>query len=363
MKQYFFLASILFAACSGGAKQSQGDAKVYSVITVSEQNNVSQASYPANIEGVVNSPVQARVSGYITQVLVDEGQAVKQGQALFRLETQALTQSAEAAKAAVNAAQVEVNKLLPLVEKNIVSKVQLETAQANLQRAKAAHNEVLANIGYSVVRAPVSGVVGSINFREGALVTAGSTVLTTVSDVKEVYAYFSMNEKDYLDFLEQYEGVSLAEKLNNMPEVSLVLANGTTYKHKGKIRAVTGQIDAATGSMQFRATFANPESTLTNGNSGTIVIPQLHSHALVIPEMATFEQQGVSFAYRVVNDTIKQSVVEIARRSNNLVVVANGLSVGDVVIVEGLSSVHSGMAVKTREVSMDSIVNAIQPIF
>ena len=205
MNKIFLTATtaIALVACNNGNQQQQKSKgpEAYPVIVVGEQNTVSQLSYPVNIEGIVNSSVQAKISGYITKVLVDEGQVVTQGQPLFQLETQTLNQSAASAKAAVEVAKVEVDKLVPLVEKNIVSPVQLATAKANLQRAQATYNEVASNIGFAVVKAPVNGVVGAINFREGALVTANNTVLTTVSDVKEVYAYFSMNEKEYLDFL------------------------------------------------------------------------------------------------------------------------------------------------------------------
>ena len=355
------VSAIAIVACNNTQQQdAQAGAQIpsYPAIVVGEQNTTSFLSYPVNIEGVVNSPVQAKVSGYITKVLVDEGQAVTQGQALFQLETQTLNQSAASAKAQVEVAQVEVNKLIPLVEKNIVSKVQLETAKANLQRAQAAYNEVASNIGFAVVKAPVNGIVGAINYREGALVTANNTVLTTVSDVKEVYAYFSMNEKEYLDFLSNTEG-------KNLPEASLVLANGKEYTQKGKIQAVTGQIDVTTGSIQFRATFPNPEGVLTNGNSGTIRVPQHFSNSLVIPEVATFEQQGKVFAYKIIEkDSVVQTVITLKNRADNYAVVESGLSKDDIILVQGLNAVRRGMHVKPEPiVPMDSIVKRIQPIF
>ena len=316
-----------------------------------------------NIEGVVNSAVQAKISGYITKVLVDEGQVVTQGQPLFKLETQTLNQSAASAKAAVEVAKVEVDKLVPLVQKNIVSPIPLATAKANLQRAQATYNEVASNIGFAVVKAPVNGVVGAINYREGALVTANNTVLTTVSDVKEVYAYFSMNEKEYLDFLDNTQGKTTAEKLKNLPEASLVLANGQEYAEKGKIQAVTGQIDPTTGSIQFRATFPNPNKLLTNGNSGTIKIPQHFSNSLVIPEVATFEQQGKVFVYKVENDTLKQAIITLKSRADNYAVVESGLKNGDVILAQGLNKVRTGTVIKPQPISMDSLVKKIQPIF
>jgi efflux transporter, RND family, MFP subunit len=368
MNKIFLTATtaIALVACNNGNQQQQQSnaPEAYPVIVVGEQNTVSQLSYPVNIEGVVNSAVQAKISGYITKVLVDEGQVVTQGQPLFQLETQTLNQSAASAKAAVEVAKVEVDKLVPLVEKNIVSPVQLATAKANLQRAQAAYNEVASNIGFAVVKAPVNGVVGAINFREGALVTANNTVLTTVSDVKEVYAYFSMNEKEYLDFLANTEGKTTAEKLKNLPEASLVLANGKEYAEKGKIQAVTGQIDPSTGSIQFRATFPNPNKLLTNGNSGTIKIPQNFNNSLVIPEVATFEQQGKVFVYRVAEkDSLRQTVITLKNRADNYAVVESGLKKGDTILAQGLNKVHTGTVIKPQPISMEELVKKIQPIF
>jgi len=338
-KVLIFSSIALFAVgCKNGNQQASGammgagGPKELPVITVGEQRTTSDLSFPVNIEGVVNSPVQAKISGYITKVLVDEGQAVSQGQPMFQLETQTLNQSAASAKAQVEVAQAEVNKLS-------------------------------SNIGFAVVKAPVSGVVGAISYREGALVTANNTVLTTVSDVKDVYAYFSMNEKDYLSFLAQTKGATTKEKLANFAEVSLVLANGQLYNHKGKIQTVTGQIDPTTGSIQIRATFPNPDRLLTNGNSGTILIPQTFDKSLVIPEVAVFEQQGKIFVYKVEDNTIKQTVVTLKNRANNLAVVETGLKAGDVIIVQGLNGIRTGDKVKPQPVSMDSIVKAIQPIF
>lgn len=356
------VTALLVLSCKDTPQQQMQGASVLPAVSVEKRTSVGYLTYPVNIEGIVNSPVQAKVSGYITQVLVDEGQSVTKGQPLFRLETQTLNQSAASLKATVEAAQVEVDRLLPLVEKNIVSKVQLSTAQANLEKAKASYNEVVSNLDFAVVRAPVSGIVGTIFFREGALVTANNTTLTNVSDIKEVYAYFSMNEKEYLNFLERTPGKTVSEKIKNIPEVTLILANGNEYPQKGKIKAVTGQIDSSTGSMRFRATFPNAEHLLTNGNSGSIKIPQTYSDALVIPEVATFEQQGVVFAYKVENDTIKQVIIKLKNRMDNLVVIESGLNQGDVVIVQGLNSVRSGMPVAPRLVKMDSIVNNIKPI-
>ena len=170
--------------------QQQPQALPLAVTTVPQKEVTTYNTYPTTIEGTINSEVRAKVSGYINKVLVDEGQKVSKGQTLFKLETESLSQDAEAAKASVNVAQVEVDKLKPLVEKNIISPVQLETAKANLAQAKAAYSSIAANIGYATVKSPVDGYVGAIPYREGSLVSATSVnPLTTVASIESLFFY------------------------------------------------------------------------------------------------------------------------------------------------------------------------------
>lgn len=386
-------------------KPPQGP-KAVSTVAVENRNVTGYSTFPASIEGRVNNDVRAKMSGYITQVLVDEGQYVTKGQPLFRLETNSLSQSANAAKAgvgsarsnvaaseanvqaaqsAVKAAQVEVNKLKPLVEKNIISSVQLQTAQANLAKAQAQVAQAIAgkaqanagvaeaqanfqgaqaNVDYSVIRAPISGVIGKINFRNGSLVGPGDPMpISTVSDTTELYVYFSMNEKEYLDFLKNAEGATVPEKLKNMPAVELLLANNEVYEEKGYVKAVTGQIDPNTGSIQFRVSFPNPKKLLSNGNSGTIRVPVQYDNALVIPESATIEQQGLVYIYKVKQDTAISAVIKVTDRVNNMVVIKEGAAKGEIVVAEGVGTLKSGTAVKPQPKKFDDLINAIKPIF
>ncbi|MDO5654767.1 MAG: efflux RND transporter periplasmic adaptor subunit [Flavobacteriaceae bacterium] len=380
-----FVLIFVFTACKKENEMPPQQAMPYPVVEVEQRDLTSFLEFPAQIQGVNNNEVRAKIQGYITQVLVDEGQYVGRGQVLFRLETNTLSQTASAARAgieatqanikaaqaAVNAAQVEVDKLQPLVEKNIISPVQLETANANLMRAqsqlsqaRAAHSqsnanlkEVQANIGYSVIRSPISGVVGKINQREGSLVGPSSSIpITTVSETSAVYAYFSMNESEYLDFLDQNEGANPEQKLKNMPEVDLRLANGKVYAEKGKIEAVTGQIDPNSGTVQFRASFKNPEKVLSNGNSGTILIPQYYKNAIVVPQQATFEQQGITYVFKVVNDTVRSTSIETQTAVDKLSIVTSGLKPGDPVVASGVGILRNGSAIKAQPVKLDSIV-------
>jgi len=397
MKNKILILAISAAALASCKKQDankpQDGPKPYQVVTAEVKNVVGYQTFPASVQGIVNNDVRAKIQGYIMQVLVDEGQYVSKGQPLFRIETNVLSETADAAysgvssakanvaaaQAAVNAAQVEVDKIRPLVEKNIISKVQLETALANLARAKAqvmqanaavsqanaTYKGAKANVDYSVVRAPISGVVGSLPLKVGSLVGPSDQIpLTTVSDTREVYAYFSMNEKEYLDFLEKSYGSTVPEKLKNLPMVELELANGSIYSEKGKIQAVTGQIDPATGTMQFRAAFPNASKLLSNGNSGNIRFPIHYDNAVVIPESSTYEQQGIVHAYIVGADKkVKNTVITVKDRINNLIVVESGVKKGDQIVATGIGGLKDDAEIIPKPIKMDSLIETIKPLF
>lgn len=385
------IAAFSLTACKKEAPKQDG-AKPYPVINVESKNIVGYQTFPATIQGRVNNDVRAKIQGYITQVLVDEGQYVTKGQPLFRLETNILNENAAAAKAgigaaqstiaasqaAVNAAQVEVNKLKPLVTKNIISDVQLQTAQANLaqaqaqlqqsmaakQQASANYKGVAANIEYSIIRAPISGVIGKLPLKVGSLVgPTDQTALTTISDTSELFAYFSMNEKEYFDFLEKSPGATMPEKIKNLPMVELQLANGSIYSEKGRIQAITGQIDPTTGTIQFRVAFSNPQKLLSNGNSGSIRLPKAYDNVLVVPESATYEQQGIVYVYKVEKDTAKNVVINVIDRIDNMALVKSGLNKGETIVAAGIGALKPGTAIIKKPIKMDSLVQSIKPKF
>lgn len=364
------LLSVFLVIISCSDKQenqqaSQMPPAPFPVTQVQPKTVTGFTEYPATIEGIVNSDVRAKTSGYVQKVLVDEGQKVRKGQVLFKLETQSLSQDAGAAKARVNVAQVEVDKLIPLVEKNIISAVQLETAKANLAQAKANYSSVSANIGYATIKSPVDGYVGTINFREGALISPNdATPLTSVSNISKVYAFFSLNETQYLDFLQNVEGENLEEKLANYPDVNLILANGNTYSEKGSIQTSSGQVNQNTGTVSLRAVFNNPNQLLTNGNSGKIQIPTVYENATVVPQGATFEQQGNIMIFKLrENNKVASTLLKIKANINNLYVVESGLEPKDKIVVSGVGKLRNDMAITPKEVSFDSITKPIKPLF
>lgn len=359
--------ALVLSSCGKKQEQqmAQGAAPAFPVAIISHKTITGFQEYPTNIEGIINSDVRAKVSGYIQKVLVDEGQKVRKGQALFKLETQSLSQDAGAARARINVAKVEVEKLVPLVEKGIISPVQLETAKANLAQAQANFSSINANIDYATVKSPVDGYVAAINFREGSLVSSNdSRPLTTVSDIKQVYAFFSLNEADYLNFLENTAGKNIEEKIANFPAVSLVLANGNTYSEKGKIQTSSSQINQNTGTISFRAIFNNPNQLLTNGNSGKIQVPTIYENAVVIPQEATYEQQGNIMVYKLgENNVVASTIVKIKANVDNLYVVESGINEGDKIVTSGVSKLRSEMPITPQEVAYDSIIKPIEKLF
>lgn len=357
----------LFAACSNrqNTQQSQPKALPFPVVEIPVQNITGKTTYPVSIEGIVNSEVRAKISGYITQVLVDEGQKVSKGQPLFRLETDALSEDAQAAKANVEAAQVGVNQLKPLVRQNIISKVQLETAEAKLAQAKAAYKSITANIGYANISSPIDGYVGAIPYRKGSLVSPSDPLpLTTVSNTNEVYLYFSMNEADYLNFLQNTPGKSLSEKIAHFPKVQLQLANGEMYIHDGKIQTVTAQVDPSTGTVSFRAIFPNPEHLIANGSSGTIFVPKIYLNAILVPDKSTYEQQGKTYVFQVLKDnTVTPKIITVAGTVNNILIVTDGIQAGDKVVAEGTGKLKDKEAIVPVLTPFDSVANNLKPVF
>ncbi len=364
----YMLSMLTLSSCGegdGGSSQGENQPKPFQVTEIPTQNVTSFKTYPASIEGIVNSEVRAKITGYITDVLVDEGQEVRKGEVLFKLETQSLSQDAEAAKANVNAAQVEVDKLKPLVDKGIISNVQLETAKAQLQQAQSSYNSVVANINYANIKSPVNGYVGSIRFRKGALVSPTNALpLTTVADVSKVYAYFAMNEKDYIDFILDTKGETISDKIKNLPKVALILANGRTYDLEGTIETINSQVDEDTGAITFRAIFENQSRLLTNGNSGKIEIPKEYTNVLVVPKESTFDRQGSKYVYKVGSDSVaKATALRVIDEIGNLYVVNEGVSEGDKIVAIGIDKIKGETKIIPKPVPFDSIAKPIEKVF
>lgn len=348
-----FIIALLLVSCGKKEEQQmppQGPMP-FPVEKVVKQDAVVFQEYTANLEGQQNVEIRPKVNGFIQKIFVDEGQMVKKGQLLFKLETQTLSQDASAAKAMVQAAQVEVNRLKPLVDRKIISNVQLETANAKLAQAKSAYGSIAANIGYATITSPVNGVVGSLPYREGSLVSATNEMpLTTVSDSKIIRAYFTMNEKQLLTFNKTFSGATTVEKLKNVPAVSLILVDDSEYNQKGKIVTINGLVNSQTGTTEFRAEFNNPEGLLRSGSTGIVRLPIEQKNVILVPQNAVFEVQGKQFIYVVgAENKVKSTLITTNGVSGMNFIVTKGLSEGDLIVVEGASKLKDDTPIIPQE--------------
>ncbi|WP_289060513.1 efflux RND transporter periplasmic adaptor subunit [uncultured Zobellia sp.] len=346
-------AALLLSSCFGTTPTSPAGAAAppppsLKVGELKPQDITVYNEFSTTLEGKQNVEIWPKVSGFVQEVYVEEGQKIKKGQLLFKLETQTLNQDANAAKASVNVAQVEVNKLKPLVEKGIISEVQLETAKAQLAQAQANYQSVTSNIGYSRITSPVDGYIGEIPFKIGALVSSNmSKPLTTVSDVSQVRAYFSMNEKELLKLKESMpKNDKNLMDVEKAPEVTLVMINGEEYPEPGKIAMINSIINGTTGSVTARADFDNKNNLLSSGSTGKIKIPTVHKDAYEIPQTATIDLQGKKLVYVVKEDnTVTTMPLDIVTTTQKGFVVENGIDKGTTIVLEGVTKIKDGMAI------------------
>lgn len=360
-KLWLIALSALCFACSNKQQGMQQSVPDYAVITVEPEAVALSASYPATIRGRQDVEIRPNVSGFITKLYVDEGATVSKGQALFRIDPVQYEEAVNVARAAVKVAEANVatakltaDNKRQLAGKNIISEYDLQMAQntlasqqAALAQAKAQLVNAEKNLSYTEVTSPSDGVVGTIPFRVGALVSPTSaTPLTTVSDISQMYVYFSMTEKQLLGLIRQ-DGSS-KEILEKMPMVELELADGSLYPEKGKVETISGVIDQSTGAVSVRATFSNAQHLLRSGGTGAVKIPSQMTDAIVIPQKATYEIQDKKFVYTVQPDsTVKNVEIEIFKLDDGKnYVVTSGLQSGDRIVVEGVGTLRNGVRIK-----------------
>jgi len=362
----------------GGQAQQSGApvAQAYPVLKVSTHNTTLQSQYPATLQGVQNIEIRPKIDGYIEHIYIDEGATVKKGQLLFKINAPQYEQEVKNSLAAINSAEADVNtaklqveKTRPLVTKGIISDYELKSAEdalkvkeAALMQAKTTLANARTNLSYTTVTSPVDGVAGMIPYKLGSLVSSTTTSpLTMISNISKVYAYFSMNEKQLLDFSRQYKGSTLEAKLKQLPEVSLILSDGTDYPEKGKIESIGGQINSETGAASFRATFPNPVRLIRSGGSATITIPVPVKDALLVPQRSTYELQGKRFVYLLNGDKVKSAeITTMPDPAGQYFVVTGGIKAGDQIVYEAATTIPDGTAIKPQMQAEDQVYKDIK---
>jgi membrane fusion protein (multidrug efflux system) len=331
------------------------------VMDVAYASASTDTEYPVAIQGKTDVEIRPQVSGTLDKIFVDEGAYVTAGQPLFKINDNPYRQqynnasaSLNAAEAAVINAQLEIEKLTPLVANKVVSDYQLKTAKANLAIAKATVAQSRAvvgtaqiNLGYTLIKAPVSGYIGRLPKKQGSLISqADPEPLTTLSDIKDVYAYFSLSENDFINFKAQYKGNTLNDKLKGLAPVSLVLSDDTVYPQTGKIDMIDGQFNKTTGAITLRAKFPNANGLLRSGNTGKVKISINHQNAIVIPQDATIEIQDKVYVFRVdkKNAVTRQPVV-VSGKSGTDYLISEGIATGDRIVLKGFENLPDGATI------------------
>lgn len=364
LSKLFILLAIVGICGSCKEEKRTKRTREYNVMILQPTSRKLTSTFSATIQGKQDIDIRPKVQGYITDVHIKEGSFVKRGQTLFTIDQapyQAALETAianvDVAQAAVDAAELTTTSKEELFRQNIISefdlnmaRMQLASQKATLAQAKANETNARNNLSYTLVKSPADGVVGTLPFRVGTLVSpSDSTPMTSVSDNSEMYIYFSMTESQVLSLTREHGSLDAA--LNAMPSIELQLSDGTIYKEKGRIEAISGIIDPTTGSVTVRAKFPNYRRLLLSGGSGNVILPHKAEGCIVIPQSATYEIQDKVYVYTVKNGKAVSQIIGVFNISNGKeYVVESGLEKGDTIVVEGVGLLRDGDAIKIKNI-------------
>ncbi|GAB3641987.1 efflux RND transporter periplasmic adaptor subunit [Spirosoma arcticum] len=335
------------------------------VIQLTQQDATLDRDYASQIEAVQNVEVRARVAGYLDKMLVDEGQSVRKGQLLFQLnpaeyqvKIAEARASLESATAQEQSAAVEMSRVKLLVDKNVISPSELKlsrakmaTARATIDQAKAALSNARLLVSLTSIRAPFDGVINRLPFKRGSLIEEG-TLLTTISDLSRMYAYFNVSEREYLAFIKKRRDPNKTV----VREVDLLLADDSHYPQKGKIETTETVFEGTSGTIAFRATFPNPDRLLRHGATGKIRLTTDVDDAILVPQKAVFEVQDKNFVYVVDGgNKVRTCSFVPSSRVDQFYVVKSGLKPGDRVVYEGIQQLRDGMAITPQPLPADQL--------
>ncbi len=362
MKKLLFTSALLalLIGCKNKNASEKEAVPQIPVIEVKYENTVFNNNIVADIQAIKNVEIRTRVKGFLEKILVDEGAEVRKGQPLFKLSSPEYAAEFTKAKSVLQraiaeekAANLEVERVRMLVEKNVIAKSELILAESKVQvaaatvaEAKASLNNAKAFMSYCTITAPYDGVINRIPLKMGSLVNEGD-LLTSISDISNIYAYFNLSETDYLRYLKaKRKGDSIPDENN----VQLELADGSLYKHKGKVETVASEIEGSTGAIAFRARFINPDKLLKHGASGTIKLSTDVENVIMVPQKAVMEIQDKNYVYRVGKDNrVKMHGIVVGNRKGLNYIVQSGLQTGERIVLEGVQILRDGDQIKPTE--------------
>ena len=367
MKLYptILLCVVMLASCA--EKKAAETRKTYKTYTVISADRTLKTGYTATIHGCQTVEIRPQVSGMITDIFINEGDFVRKDSILFIIDQtpyktayEIAAANVKSAEASLSTAQLMLESNQDLFKENVISEVDLMTARNDLAEAearlalcRAEEENARINLSYTEVRSPVNGVASMIPYRVGALVSSSiAEPLVTVSDDSQIYAYFSMDENQMLDLIQQHG--SLQAAIKKMPEVELRMSNGEIYGEKGRINAISGTINGSTGAVSLRAVFPNRNRLLRDGSSGSVLIPSERHNCIVIPQSATYELQDRIFVYKVVDGRTVAAQIKVMPQNNGTeYVVEDGLQEGDVIVSEGAGLIREGTVIENKKTTKE----------
>lgn len=362
----FALLSLIIVSSSCKKKKKSEAIETYLVASPMVIDTTYPSEYVAEIQSLKNVEIRSRTSGYVEKQYVDEGKIVLEGQVLFSISSKLYQHNLQSAKSALRSAlaesksaQIEFENATKLMEKNIISKTEMELMKSRLEAVNAKVDEMNSQVAeserylsFTQIKAPFSGIINRIPNKNGSLVEEG-TLLTSISDNSEMLVYFNVSENVYLDYVE-------SKNSSKPKEISMMLANNEEYPYKGFIETVEGEFDKSTGNIAFRARFPNPDLLLKHGSSGKILIENKLKQALVIPQKSTFEIQDNTYAFVLDSENVvrmKRIVPKL--RMQNLFVIESGITANDRFIVEGVQLVKDGDKVTPKIISSTEVLKSL----
>jgi len=355
------LVVVAITSCSTEEKIFQEESEfTFPSVQVETKTLNSFIELPARVEGLVESQIRAKGSGYITDLIVSEGQKVNKGDLLFNLESKSLSKSAKAAEANIRFRELELERLRKLLEAKVIGQTEVRKEEALLAKAKSEFQALNEEIDYLSVKSPVDGIVGDINFKVGNLVSSQDH-LTTISQIETVHVYFALSEKLYQESINSES--NQAVKFHEGDTVEFKLPNGKLYPENGIIESVSGEINKNTRTVTVKAKFPNELRILRNGGAGSILIRK-QQKGLVIPSVSTLERQNKHFVFLIKEDgTVAEKPIKIKETYARYYLIESGLKEGQKILAKGFDNVEPGKKIKTSFHSQEEIAQSFQTVF
>ncbi len=356
-KKHITICLIVMAtlsACKSKKEEEKEVAGKYTVTSPIAMDTIVTKDYIAQIQSIQNIEIRAQVKGYLEGISVDEGRNVSAGQVLFNIMPKMYEAEMLKQKAEMKTAEIEMANTKSLVDKNIVSKAELAVAQAKLEQQKAELSKAELDLSFTKIKAPYDGIIDRIKFKKGSLIDEGG-LLTTLSNNKEVFAYFNLSEVEYLDFKNH--------KNDEHQKVSLILANGDMHKYKGEVETIEGEFDNETGNIAFRAKFPNPDALLKHGETGKVRMALPLKNALIIPQKCTYELLDKIYVYVLAKDNkLKARNITIKQKLSNLYIINSGLDITDKILLDGLQTAKEDEKIEAEFVEPKTVISNLQLI-